>query len=128
MTASRAPATSVVLNSSSAHGALNFGTDPSDLWLQQNGNDLQIFQLGSSNNASGVNNSVTVSNYFTDPRSPVVGSFVTGDGSQLNTQVEQLVTAMASYSAGNPGFDPTTATMMPNDRALQAAVLAAWHH
>jgi hypothetical protein len=34
---------------------------------------------------------------------------------------------MAAYSTAHPGFDPTTATQVPNDPNLQAAVAAAWH-
>jgi hypothetical protein len=46
---------------------------------------------------------------------------------KLDTHVAQLVSAMAAYSAANPGFDPTTATQMPTDPGVQSAVAAAWH-
>jgi hypothetical protein len=35
---------------------------------------------------------------------------------------------MATYSANNPSFNPATASQMPNDPTLQAAIAAAWHH
>jgi hypothetical protein len=54
-------------------------------------------------------------------------SFATADGLKLDSQVAQLVSAMASFSSANPGFDPTTATQVPNDPALQGVVAAAWH-
>jgi hypothetical protein len=34
---------------------------------------------------------------------------------------------MASFSASNPGFDPTAVSQAPNDPTLQAALAAAWH-
>jgi hypothetical protein len=52
---------------------------------------------------------------------------VTSTGLTLDTQVNQLVQAMATYSANNPGFDPTTATQAPTDPTLQNAIAAAWH-
>jgi hypothetical protein len=57
-----------------------------------------------------------------------VQSFNTADGAKLDSQIAQLVSAMASYSASNPGFNPATATQMPNDPNLQGAIAAAWHH
>lgn len=46
--------------------------------------------------------------------------FGTADGLRLDSQVAQLVSAVASFSSANPGFDPTTATQVPNEPALQA--------
>ena len=52
----------------------------------------------------------------------------TSDGSTLDhSAVAQLVQAMATYSAGNPGFDPTSATQAPSDPGLQTAIAASWH-
>jgi len=41
----------------------------------------------------------------------------------------QLVQAMATYSASNAGFDPTSSSIhaIPNDAGLQNAIAAAWH-
>jgi len=39
----------------------------------------------------------------------------------------KIVSAMATYSADHPGFDPAQATQMPSDPALQSVVAAAWH-
>jgi hypothetical protein len=43
--------------------------------------------------------------------------------------VTQLVQAMATYSASNPGFNPTSPSIsaVPNDTGLQSALSAAWH-
>jgi hypothetical protein len=56
-----------------------------------------------------------------------VQSFDTADGLKVDTQVAQLISAMATYAAANPGFNPATATQMPADATLQGAVAAAWH-
>ena len=45
----------------------------------------------------------------------------------LDSQVAQLVQAMATYTAGHAGFDPTAVTQMPNDSPLQSAIASAWH-
>jgi len=45
----------------------------------------------------------------------------------LSETTNQLVQSMAAYSAANPGFNPTTATQVPNDPNLQSAIAAAWH-
>jgi len=51
-------------------------------------------------------------------------------GSMLDTQLNVLVQAMATYSSGHPGFDPTAPinSSAPNDPALQSAIAADWHH
>jgi hypothetical protein len=50
-------------------------------------------------------------------------------GLKIDNQVSQLVQAMATYSANNPGFDPTASSIhtIPNDTNLQSSVAAAWH-
>jgi hypothetical protein len=47
----------------------------------------------------------------------------------IEQHLSQLVQAMATYSAKDPGFDPTSSDMpvLPNDTGLQNAVAAAWH-
>jgi hypothetical protein len=56
-----------------------------------------------------------------------VQSFNTTDGLHLDSQVAQLVSAMATFSAADPGFNPATATQMPTDTNLQSTIAAAWH-
>jgi hypothetical protein len=43
------------------------------------------------------------------------------DGSELDSQISQLVQAMATFANSNPGFDPETAVQAPNDATLQSA-------
>ena len=54
----------------------------------------------------------------------------TADGSMLDAQLSQLVQAMASYEAANPGFNPTASgvSQAPSDPSLQNVIAAAWHH
>jgi Ca2+-binding RTX toxin-like protein len=105
-----------------ARGELDFGAGITDqqLWFMQNGNDLQIDLMGTTDQ-------VTLSNWFGGNARAQTQSFDTADGLKVDTQVAQLVSAMATYAAANPGFNPTTATQMPADATLQGAVAAAWH-
>ena len=52
---------------------------------------------------------------------------ITAGGLKLDTQVAQLVQAMATYSAANPGFNPVAAIAAPNDPTLQTQIAASWH-
>jgi hypothetical protein len=49
---------------------------------------------------------------------------------RLDSQVGQLVQAMASFTGAHSGFDPvaSTNTQLPNDPAQQTALANAWHH
>ena len=64
--------------------------------------------------------------YGSDTRAQVQ-SFKTADGYKLDSQLSQLVSAMAGYAANHAGFNPATATLMPTDTTLQTAVAASWH-
>jgi len=105
-------------------GEVDFGPGigASDLWLKQNGNDLEIDLLGTTNR-------VTIDGWFGGNGRAQVQSFSTSDGLKLDSQISQLVQAMATYSANNAGFDPTSSSIhtIPNDASLQNAVAAAWH-
>ncbi|HBF29765.1 calcium-binding protein, partial [Rhizobium sp.] len=104
-------------------GVVDFGTNLTDenLWLVQSGNNLQIDILGTKD-------SLTINDWFGGTPVAAVQSFATTDGLKLDSQVAQLVSAMASYSSHNTGFNPTSATQMPSDTTLQNAIAAAWHH
>jgi hypothetical protein len=54
---------------------------------------------------------------------------ITAGGIKIDSQVSQLVQAMATYSASNPGFDPAVSgvSTIPNDSNLQSSLAAAWH-
>ena len=113
------------INLSAATGSKNeidflSGITDQNLWFEQAGNDLKIDLLGS-------NTSTTISNWFSGSEGSMQA--ITAGGLKIDSQISQLVQAMATYSANNAGFDPTSASIhtLPNDTALQGAVTAAWH-
>jgi hypothetical protein len=74
----------------------------------------------------GSADSVTVAGWYASP-SAQLQTIATAGGMTLDAQLDNLVQAMASFSASNPGFDPTAVSQAPNDPTLQAALAAAWH-
>jgi len=104
----------------SASNELDFitGISNNQLWFLQSGNDLKIDVLGTTNQ-------VTVSNWFGATGNRLAE--ITAGSVKLDSQVAQLVQAMATYSASHAGFDPTTATQMPTDAALQSTIASSWH-
>ena len=107
----------------SAYGEIDFasGVAADQLWFQQSGNNLKIDLLGT-------NNSITVNNWYASDQRNQVESVHSGDGQIIDAQLQQLVGAMATYAANNPGFNPTQVSQMPTDTSLQSALAAAWHH
>ncbi len=104
------------------HGELDFGAGiaTDQLWLARSGNNLQIDVMGTHDQA-------TIAGWYANTPSQLQG-LETVNGSMLDTQLQSLVTAMATYSTAHPGFDPTVATQAPSDPTLQATLAAAWHH
>jgi Ca2+-binding RTX toxin-like protein len=117
------PAT--IVNGSSANSGasneLDLGPGLSDenLWFVQSGNDLQI-------DITGTNSGVTLKGWFSSAGNQLQG--ITAGGLKIDSQISQLVQAMATYSADNPGFNPAAVAQAPNDNALQSAIAASWHH
>jgi hypothetical protein len=105
-----------------AQGQLDFSPDISNqnLWFVQNGNDLKIDVMGS-------HDQFTISNWFGSNPAASLAEIQAGNGLRLDSSVLQLVQAMATYSATNPGFDPATVTQAPTDSSLQTAIAGAWH-
>jgi hypothetical protein len=75
----------------------------------------------------GTNNQATIAGWFSSGNQ--ASEVFTAGGLRLESQVSQLVQAMAAYSGSNPDFDPTASNVhqIPNDPALQNTVAAAWH-
>lgn len=96
------------------------GTSDDQLWFEQSGNNLTVDLLGTST-------SVTLANWFSGANSQL--QEITAGGMKIDGQISQLVQAMASYTASNPGFDPASSsvTTVPNDPTLQTSMAAAWH-
>jgi ABC-type multidrug transport system fused ATPase/permease subunit len=100
---------------------LNFTGNVTDQNLFfQSGNNLQI-------DVMGTNNQTTIDGWFNSGNQ--ASEIFTAGGLKLDSQISQLVQAMASYSGSNAGFDPTASNVhqIPNDTALQNTVAAAWH-
>lgn len=92
-----------------------------NLWLKQSGNDLIVQLLGTTEQ-------VTVSGWYGSNAGAQVQTFNVG-GLKLDSQVAQLVSAMASYATSHSGFNPTTTgTVMPTDTTLQNTITSSWHH
>jgi RTX calcium-binding nonapeptide repeat (4 copies) len=111
-------------SSTSPNGQIDFGSGISDenLWFKQSGNDLQIDLMGTQD-------SVTLSGWYGSNSSAQVQSVNTSDGLKIDSLLQQLVSAMATFSGNNPGFDPTASgnTQAPSDTTLQAAITSSWH-
>ncbi|MGJ5201400.1 calcium-binding protein [Bradyrhizobium sp. HKCCYLRH1030] len=101
-------------------GTLDFGTTytADNFWFVKSGNDLEIDILGT-------HQQVTVADWF------LGGSYqlqeIKAGGLEIDTQVSQLVQAMATYVQAHPGFDPTVASQLPTDAQLHDQIAAAWH-
>ncbi|UFZ03193.1 DUF2974 domain-containing protein [Bradyrhizobium ontarionense] len=101
-------------------GTLDFGTAyaADNFWFAKSGNDLEI-------DVMGTHQQVTIADWF------LGGSYqlqeIKAGGLEIDTQVSQLVQAMATYAQAHPGFDPTAASQMPTDQHLHEIVAAAWH-
>ncbi|RWQ32767.1 MAG: hypothetical protein EOS21_30800, partial [Mesorhizobium sp.] len=89
---------------------LNFGTgiDANELWFSQQGNNLVVSVLGTTDK-------VTISNWFAGPGN-VVETIKSGDGKVLNhSDVATLVAAMAGF---NPATSPSGTGIQPGDPLL----------
>jgi hypothetical protein len=104
----------------SASNELDFGSGITDnkLWFEHVGNDLQIDLMGAANK-------VDIAGWFSSAGNQL--QEITAGGLKLDSQVSQLVQAMATYSANHTGFNPSVATQAPNDPALQSAIASSWH-
>ena len=96
------------------------GITDQNLWFLQSGNNLQIDILGTNTN-------VTVNNWFSGGSNQL--QEITAGGLKIDSQISQLVQAMATYSASQSGFDPTSSSVsaVPNDSGLQATLASSWH-
>ena len=82
---------------------LDFGANITDqnLWFLQSGNNLQIDLMGTSS-------AVTVDGWFSGAGHQL--DEITAGGLRIDSQVTQLVQAMATFQADNPSFGPTATT------------------
>jgi Ca2+-binding RTX toxin-like protein len=113
--------TNGVSGNGAASGELQFGSGigTNQIWFQQSGNDLVAMLMGSQDR-------VTIAGWYSNSYSQL-NDIKISDGQQIDTGLAQLVQAMATYSAQNSGFDPTSSSQAPSDSTLQSAIAAAWH-
>ena len=86
------------------HNELDFtgGIADDQLWFPQSGNDLRIDLMGTQTD-------VIVKDWFASSSNQL--QEITAGGLKLDSQVSQLVQAMASYSAAHSGFDPAASAI-----------------
>lgn len=106
---------------SATQGEVDFssGVTSNNLWFAQSGNDLVVTLLGTAD-------TITVKGWFSGTAGTQVQTFNAGGLSLANSAVASLVSAMATYQSNNPSFNPSTATSMPSNSALAAALAVAW--
>ena len=100
---------------------LLFGTtiNPLDLVLSRQANDLRIAIHGSTDQ-------VTIQNWYASPTTNQVEDLQAGNGQHLlNTQIDQLIQAMASFSQQNNGLTWGAALDNPTQAAAVQSILAA---
>lgn len=90
------------------------------LWFARSGNDLRVQLLGSDTD-------ITVQGWYDASVSKLEKIALGGSSSGyvLGAQVDQLVQAMAGFSASHPGFDPKTSGVI-SDASLLATVNSSW--
>jgi hypothetical protein len=105
-----------VINELGGEDVLRFGADinSTDLWLQRTGNNLELSVLGSDDK-------VTISNWYAST-SNHVETIKTADGKTLlDSQVQNLVNAMAAFAPPTAG----NSNLTPEQRAQLEVVIAA---
>jgi hypothetical protein len=110
-----------ISSNTTATGELDLGTGitTNDLWFQHVGNDLVVELLGTQDR-------MTVAGWYANAGAPLE-EIKTAGGSMIDSQLNQLVQAMATFGANNSAFNPTTATAFPTDSTLQGVLAASWH-
>ncbi|RKP46080.1 beta strand repeat-containing protein, partial [Trinickia fusca] len=102
------------------------GVDPSRLWFNMSGNNLVVDIMGTTDQ-------ITIDNWASSSANQLqtieVDNGAKGKSLLSADAVSQLVQAMASFSAGHAGFDPTSAsTSTITDPNVLLAVNSNWHH
>jgi len=80
------------------------GITDESLWFTQSGSDLLIQGIGSSDQ-------IKVDNWF-GTNGAALSEIKLSDGNMLDAQLNQLVSAMATFAVSNLSFNPATATQM----------------
>jgi hypothetical protein len=112
----------MTLPASGPSGQMDFGTGltENNLWFSRNGSDLDINVLNSQD-------TVVVRGWFGSDVTDGLADFVGGDDLKLDSGLNQLISAMATYQLDNSSFNPSSALAMPTTSAIQSAIQLAWH-
>ncbi|MBH0181393.1 MAG: hypothetical protein HP490_06890 [Nitrospira sp.] len=117
---SRGGGQDTVVDNAGASDSMVFGAtiNPLDLVLSRQVNDLRLSIHGSTD-------SVTIQNWYTRPTANQVETIQAGNGqAMLNTQVDQLILAMASFSHRTGLTWDQAIDQSPTD--VQAVLAASW--
>ncbi len=104
----------------SANDRLLFGAGvtTNDIWFQQSGNDLVVSILETTDKA-------VFENWYSDPAQRVDRLEVSGGAVLLQSNVDQLVSAMASFAPSDGSSGVVTAGNMSTEAAAAAAAITA---
>jgi hypothetical protein len=93
--------------------------NPLDLVLSRQANDLRLTVHGS-------NEAITIKNWYTSPATNQIENIQAGNGQHLvNTQVDQLIQAMAGFSQQSGLTWEQAIDQQPQQ--VQAVLAANWH-
>lgn len=101
--------------------AFGAGIDSEDLWFRRSGSDLEVRVLGATDR-------LTLKDWFGGSTTAAgrLDEFELSSGDRLvESRVQSLVDAMATWSTSN-GNAPPTVSDMPDDASLSNALAAAW--
>lgn len=100
--------------------AFGSGIDKTKLWFSQDGDDLVVERLGSSD-------AVTVENWFATGQTSAdkLDRIEAGGEVLVESSVQALVNAMATWSS-QPGNDLGNETEVPDDTTLQSVLTTEW--
>lgn len=115
----------LIVNGASNSGApagrlsLGPGLDPRRLWRVASGSDMALDFFGSSD-------AITVQNWYAHSGNQLA-SLMLADGSQISGgALTRIANDEALYQQAHPSFNPVSATWMPNDPTLLAALNRDW--
>ncbi|WP_422368596.1 Ig-like domain-containing protein [Pelagibius sp.] len=94
------------------------GIAPEDLWFQQDGNDLRISVLGTSDK-------VTFTDWYLDAGQEIDVLETSSGETLLNSEVDQLVSAMAAFNPTD-GTDPADLYDNNLPASVQTVVASSW--
>ncbi len=109
-----------------AQGELSItNANHNQLWLAQSGNNLVVDVLGTTEQA-------TIQNWYSGNAGAKLQTVLASDNLKLDSSLQTLVQAMASFSANNPNFNPmtTTHTTLTDSyfgSTLAASATSSWH-